>query len=123
MARYHWQRIYSLPRLVDFHRQVPGYWEKDDHDTLSNDAWPTLKPRMMLPLTWEQGLALFKEQVPMGEKTYRTVRWGKGLQIWMVEGRDFRSPNNAPDGPEKTIWGHAQREWLMKSILDVRRRL
>lgn len=118
MARYHWHRVYSLPRLVEFHNKVPAYWEKDDHDTLSNDSWSTLDPAMMKPFTWEEGLGVFKEQVPMSDKTYRTVRYGKGLQVWMVEGRDYRSPNNAPDGPEKTIWGKEQREWLMSSILE-----
>jgi alkaline phosphatase D len=118
MARYHWHRVYSLPRLVEFHNKVPAYWEKDDHDTLSNDSWPTLDPGFMKPLTWEEGLGVFREQVPMGEKTYRTVRYGEGLQVWMVEGRDFRSPNNAPDGPGKSIWGKEQREWLMNTILD-----
>ncbi len=117
LARHHWHRIYSLPRIVEFHRRVPGYWEKDDHDTLNNDGWPSQKPKWMLPMTWEDGLRTFREQAPMGEKTYRTIRWGRGLQIWMVEGRDFRSPNNMPDGPEKTIWGVKQREWLKRSIL------
>jgi alkaline phosphatase D len=53
----------------------------------------------------------------MGEKTYRTFRWGQGLQVWLVEGRDFRSPNNVPDGPDKTIWGREQLEWLQSGIL------
>jgi len=118
MARYHWHRMYSLPRMVEFYSKVPSYWEKDDHDTLSNDSWPGLNPGFMKPLTWEEGLQIFRDEVPMGEKTYRTVRYGKGLQIWLVEGRDFRSPNNAPDGPEKSIWGKAQRDWLMKTILE-----
>jgi len=34
----------------------------------------------------------------------------------MIEGRDFRSPNNTPDGPEKTILGEKQKRWLMDSI-------
>ena len=38
--------------------------------------------------TFDQGKAVFLEQVGMGERTYRTVRWGKDLQVWMVEGRD-----------------------------------
>ncbi len=118
MARYHWHRIYSLPRLVEFHRHVPAYWEKDDHDTLSDDAFPSMHPKFMLPLTWDEGLAIFREQVPMGEKTFRTIRWGRGLQVWLVEGRDFRSANNAPDGPDKTIWGREQRDWLTRSILE-----
>jgi alkaline phosphatase D len=110
--------MYSLPRVVEFHREVPGYWEKDDHDVLSDDVWPTLNPKWMLPMTFEDGLRIFREQVPMGDKTFRTVRWGKGLQVWMVEGRDFRSANTMEDGPEKTIWGFEQREWLMRTILE-----
>jgi alkaline phosphatase D len=118
LARYHWHRMYSLPRHIAFHQTVPGYWEKDDHDAWCNDCWPTYKAPWMNPLTFQEGLEIFREQVPMGEKTFRTVRWGKGLQIWMVEGRDFRSPNNMPDGPDKLIWGKEQRDWLLKSILD-----
>jgi alkaline phosphatase D len=53
----------------------------------------------------------------MGDLTYRTVRWGKGLQVWMVEGRLYRSPNNLKDGPGKLIWGGKQRQWLMRTIL------
>jgi alkaline phosphatase D len=117
LARYHWHRMYSLPRHIEFHRHVPGYWEKDDHDAWVDDCWPTLEAPWMNPLTFQQGLEIFREQVPMGDLTYRTIRWGKGLQIWMVEGRDFRSPNNMPDGPEKTIWGKEQLDWLKRTIL------
>ena len=41
LARYHWHRMYSYPKAIKFHLQVPGYWEKDDHDTFFNDGWPT----------------------------------------------------------------------------------
>ena len=117
LARYHWHRMYSLPRHIAFHQQVPGYWEKDDHDAWCNDCWPTMKAPWMNPLTFKEGCEVFREQVPMGEKTYRTQRWSKGLQIWMVEGRDFRAPNTMPDGPDKLIWGKEQRDWLLKSIV------
>lgn len=119
LARLHWQRMYSLPRHIEFHRRIPGYWEVDDHDILVNDCWPGMRSRLMEPLTFEQGAALFREQVPLADRpTHRTVRWGRGLQVWLVEGRLHRSPNNAPDGPDKSIWGREQREWLMQSILD-----
>jgi len=117
VARYHWHRMYSYPRLVAFHLEVPGYWEKDDHDTVVNDCWPTMNSKKMLPLTFSRGLQIYREQVPMGEKTYRTARWGKGLQVWMVEGRDFRSANDMKDGPDKTIWGAEQKRWLKATIL------
>jgi alkaline phosphatase D len=76
-----------------------------------------VKPKLMLPLTFEDGLRLFREQVPMGEKTYRTFRWGKGLQVWLVEGRDYRSPNTLKDGPDKTVWGAEQKKWLKDTLL------
>jgi alkaline phosphatase D len=118
LARHHWHRMYSLPRLVAFHLRVPGYWEKDDHDTLHDDCWPTMRPKKMLPMTFAKGLRIFREQVPMGARTYRTYRWGKGLQVWLTEGRDFRSSNRMPDGPEKTIWGAEQKRWLKRTILN-----
>jgi alkaline phosphatase D len=54
----------------------------------------------------------------MGNKTWRTYRWGKDLQIWLVEGRDFRSPNPMPDGPDKTIWGKQQMQWFKRTVAE-----
>ena len=113
LARFKWNRIFAMPFQRDFHENVASYFMKDDHDTLKDDAWPGQRYG---DLTWEQGLAIFREQVPMGESTYRTVRWGKDLEVWMVEGRDFRTPNKQPDGPDKTIWGRKQKEWFFQTV-------
>lgn len=118
LARYHWQRTFSWPTNLEFHRQVASYFEKDDHDTWVNDCWPTMQTPYMHEFTFAQGLAVFLEQVPMGSRTYRTFRWGKDLQIWLVEGRDYRSPNDAPDGPDKTIWGKEQKAWFKRTVAD-----
>ena len=48
--------------------------------------------------------------------TYRTHRVHPHLQLWMLEGRDYRSPNRMKDGPEKSIWGKQQREWLQSTL-------
>lgn len=116
-ARLMWQRMHGQPRQVEFHRRVPGYWLKDDHDTLANDCWPGRAVKAMAPLTFADGQRIFREQVPIGPRPYRTFRWGRGVQIWLVEIRDFRSPNTMADGPKKTIWGAEQKEWLFKSLL------
>jgi len=115
-ARHHWHRMYSLPAQVEFHRHVSSYFIKDDHDAWQNDCWPTMKNNKMGEFTFGEGLAIFREQVPMGDSTYRTVRWGKDLQVWMVEGRDFRSANTDPDGPAKTIWGEVQKAWFKRTV-------
>lgn len=113
LARFKWNRIFAMPFQREFHRDVSSYFMKDDHDCLKDDCWPGQKYGK---LTWEQGLALFREQVPMGTETYRTFRWGRDLQIWLVEGRDFRSPNTEPDGPGKTIWGARQKQWFFDTV-------
>ena len=115
-ARHHWHRMYSQPAQVEFHRHVASYFIKDDHDAWQNDCWPTMKNNKMGEFTFEEGLGIFGEQVPMGDSTYRTVRWGKDLQVWMVEGRDFRSANPDPDGPGKTIWGEVQKAWFKRTV-------
>jgi alkaline phosphatase D len=116
LARWHWSRTYSLPTNLRFHKKVTSYFIKDDHDTWINDCWPGYETRFMGDFTFEQGQAIFLEQVPMKGKTYRTYRWGKDLQIWLMEGRDFRSPNTDPDGPDKTIWGKEQKDWLFSTV-------
>lgn len=116
LARWHWQRMYSWPTNVEFHRHVSSYFLKDDHDTWVNDSWPSMQTAYMHEFTFRQGLKIFREQVPMSKNTWRTRRWGKHLQIWMVEGRDFRSANTDPDGPGKTIWGQAQKDWFKKTV-------
>jgi len=118
LARWHWWRTYSLPTHVRFHENAASYFEKDDHDTWQNDCWPTMESPYMGEFTFAQGQAIFLEQVPMGASTYRTVRWGKDLQVWCMEGRDFRSPNDMPDGPEKTIWGAEQMAWFQRTVSE-----
>ncbi|MDP6988184.1 MAG: alkaline phosphatase D family protein [Planctomycetota bacterium] len=113
LARFKWNRLYALPFQRAFHREVASYFQKDDHDTLRNDCWPGQRYG---ELTWEDGLRLFREQVPMGERTWRRARWGMDLEVWFVEGRDFRSPNPMTDGPEKTILGAEQKAWLFETL-------
>ncbi len=116
LARWHWQRTYSLATNVEFHRRVGSYFIKDDHDTWRNDCWPSMENKFMGDFTFKQGQAVFLEQVPMGKRTYRTFRWGKDVQIWLVEGRDFRSANTMDDGPDKTIWGAEQKAWFKRTV-------
>ncbi len=115
-ARWFWHRMYSFPTAVEFYRQVPAYFMKDDHDTLCDDCWPSMTNKRMGALTFQEGQQIFLDEVPMGNRTWRTARWGKDLQIWLVEGRDFRDPNPMPDGPQKTMWGAEQIAWFKRTV-------
>ena len=116
LMRFKWDRIFALPYQRDFYRQVTTYFMKDDHDALTNDAFPGIRYGTV---SWERGLEIFdKEQFPSNTKPYKTIRWGKDLQIWLVEGRNFRSRNTDPDGPGKTIWGQEQKEWVFSTLKE-----
>jgi alkaline phosphatase D len=117
LARFHWHRLYSEPVMVDCFRTVPCYWEKDDHDVFEDDCWPTRPTQRVNPMTYADLAPVFRQEVPVGGQPYRKFRWGKGLEIWLTEARDFRSPNSDPDGPNKTLWGKKQKEWLKRTLL------
>jgi N-sulfoglucosamine sulfohydrolase len=109
-----WHEQYVMPRFVNLFAYTPTYWSKDDHDYRRNDSDTTGD----YPPSHELGIATFREQVPVAQPTYRTHRMGRDLQLWWVEGRDFRSPNNLPDGPQKSIWGAEQKAWLQRSLKE-----
>ena len=116
--KWHEQLVQS--RYVELFRNVPTYWEKDDHDHRYNDCD---RAGDREPSS-ELGIATFREQVPVVDpadpraKTYRTYRVNRDLQIWLVEGRDYRSPNKMTDGPQKTLWGAEQIAWLKTTLLE-----
>lgn len=118
--RKKWHEQFRFPRLINFFAATPAYWSKDDHDFRYNDAdlAGAKQPDAMT------GIEIFREQMPIhpaGDDTtptYRTHRVHRDLQLWFTEGRDFRSPNKAPDGPEKSLWGREQRDWLQRTLKE-----
>ena len=113
LARYHWARMYGFPTLRDFHRQVASFFMKDDHDTLTNDSHPGDRTG---DLTFADGLRIFREQTAPSEPPYRTLRWGRHLQVWFLEGRDYRSSSEADRTQTPTILGPTQIAWLERTL-------
>jgi len=120
--RRRWHEQLVQPRCINLFARVPTYWEKDDHDYRYNDCdnTTTNEPHP----SPELGASTFLEQVPVvapndeNPVTYRTHRISRDLQIWLTEGRDYRSPNMADPGPEKTMWGADQLAWLKETLLE-----
>jgi alkaline phosphatase/alkaline phosphatase D len=118
--RAKWHKQFATPRFKALFRNVPTYWMKDDHDYRYDDADPY---GLVAPLP-ELGAQTFLEQVPVVDPqaedppTYRTHRINDLLQIWLLEARDHRDPNNKPPGPDKTMWGDEQKAWLKQTLLS-----
>lgn len=136
--RKKWHEQFVQSRFIDLFSSTATYWEKDDHDHRFNDSDTvsgfTLLPHLLLgdkpdSLALAQpshrlGVSTFREQVPVvdplypGAVTYRTHRLNQHVQVWFTENRDYRSPNNQPDGLQKTMWGKEQKEWLKQTLLE-----
>ena len=116
LMRFKWDRLFALPLQMDFYSNTTTYFMKDDHDALKDDTYPGATYGSV---SFDRGLEIFdREQFPSNDKTYKTIRWGKDLQIWILEGRNYRSKNNIEDGPGKTILGAEQKKWLFTSLKD-----
>jgi alkaline phosphatase/alkaline phosphatase D len=118
--RRKWHRQLSKQRFIDFFTDTPTYWEKDDHDYRYNDCDNTSDAAPLPDL----GRRIFLEQVPVADPNdpdplpYRTHRVSRDLQIWLIEGREYRSPNMMEPGPGKTLWGVEQLAWFKRTLAE-----
>ncbi len=117
--RSKWHEQFVQKRFKKLFSRVPGFWEKDDHDYRYNDCDNT----GIIPPSPALGRSVFKEQAPVTDPevpddlTYRTHRAGDLLQVWLLEGRDYRHPNLMPDCRHKSLWGDKQKKWLKRTLL------
>jgi len=103
------------PHLQAFFRATPVYAIWDDHE-VRNDFAGTVEP--LMPVGREAFLDYWPIVPPAEEpgRLYRRVRWGKLLELFILDTRQYRSDNRQPDGPGKTMLGPAQRRWLLDGV-------
>lgn len=103
------------PALQDFFRTTSVYSTWDDHEVRNNFVGPD-EPLM------PTGRRAFQEYFPVigpadePGRLYRAVRWGRHVEIFILDTRQYRSSNAAHDGPEKTMLGTAQLRWLLDAM-------
>jgi alkaline phosphatase D len=134
-GRVRWQRLYSCPYQRYFHKHVSSFFMKDDHDTFSNDCWHGIDP-LDSGFSYAQGRRVFLEQTARFEEPdpaediflpdkspnpdirphYRSVRWGKLAELFLMESRDYRTHGNDAAQPGSSIWGKTQKDWLFNKL-------
>jgi alkaline phosphatase D len=103
-----------------------GVW--DDHEVV-NDFGPLSDTRSTPPYTagvhlLPIGLEAFLDYTPIAvaantpKRLYRSLRWGKHLELFVLDTRQYRDANAAPDSPDrpKTMLGREQLTWLNESL-------
>ncbi len=103
------------PAVQAFFRATSVYAIWDDHE-VRNDFAGSIDP--LMPLGRQAFLDYWPILPPAEEagRLYRRVRWGKLVEIFFLDTRQYRSPNAEADGPAKTMLGPAQRRWLIEGV-------
>ena len=123
LARYHWRRMYSYPLLKEFHRQVPGYWEKDDHDSYANDNWPGLVRDYMGTFSFEQGPEGLCRAGSHGRQALPTLSLGPGPGGLADRRPRLPLPQQHPRRAGEVDLGRGAEEMAQRHAAGVRRRL
>jgi alkaline phosphatase D len=113
------QRLLASTRYV-------GVW--DDHEVV-NDFGPLSDTRSTPPYTpgvhlLPIGLEAFLDYTPIAvaantpKRLYRSLRWGKHLELFVLDTRQYRDANSASDSADrpKTMLGREQLTWLKESL-------
>ncbi len=111
-----YRRQRDVPSLQALLRSVPQLATWDDHDFGLNNTCGTENPIREMALRvhdlyWANpGLGL-----PDVPGLFCSFPYG-GVDFFVLDGRYHRSPNDAPDGPEKTMLGAGQLAWLKQGL-------
>ena len=110
--------VLASERQASLYRSTPIAYIWDDHDYGPNDSDGTHPGK-------PAALAAYDETVPH----YPLVRDGEGrptdvrqaftvgrVRFVMTDVRSHRTPEGEPDGPDKTMLGVSQREWLLQEL-------
>jgi alkaline phosphatase D len=113
-AKYKENRV--DPLFQAFARNTPMIVNWDDHE-VDNDYRgldPAL-PESQLGV----GRQAFFDYWPIRTKlpdTWRKLRWGREVEVFVLDCRQFADPLETADGPEKTMLGVQQARWLKRAV-------
>ncbi len=101
------------PILQNFFRHVALLPTWDDHEVI--DDWDN----RIAGSAVTNGMAAWKTFMPVVDQRdiYRSLRWGRDLELFLLDCRSYRGNNDASDTPTKTMLGTAQRQWLLNGLL------
>jgi alkaline phosphatase D len=136
----HWKYNRNDTYFKEFLSNVSMYSQWDDHEIINDwgSKWPYWNlfsiDREGYPNIVKEGRDAFLYYSPLDidnktgnatandhdEHVYRSFNWGKDLDIFLLDGRSYRSQNHLADTPDsnKTMLGEEQLEWLKQELTN-----
>jgi alkaline phosphatase D len=128
----HWQYNRADPYLQGFLQNTSMYSQWDDHEVINDfgalwSYWNSFNnDREGYSNIVNEGRKAFFDYSPIDRnlddtnRIYRSFNWGPYLDLFILDGRSYRSPNNIADTPEnnKTMLGSEQLEWLEQGLIN-----
>ena len=128
----HWQYNRADPYLQSFLQNTSMYSQWDDHEVINDFGalwtyWNSFNnDREGYFNIVNEGRKAFFNYSPIDRnlndtnRIYRSFNWGPYLDLFILDGRSYRSPNSIADTPEnnKTMLGSEQLDWLEQGLMN-----
>src|SRR5215813_5900041 len=125
----HYRYNRSDEHVEKFLSSLSTYAQWDDHEVINDFGaqwtfWNPSDKRPGYPVLVDEGLSAFQSYWPIEpnpsdpRRLYRSFRWGKNLELFLLDMRSYRSRNDLADTVDnhKTLLGKAQLEWLEEGL-------
>jgi alkaline phosphatase D len=125
----HWRYNRADEHFQKLLASTSMYSQWDDHEVINDFGaeWPSLSivmERAGYPNLVREGRDALFDFHPMRrhrdepDRIYRSFRWGKDAELFLLDARSYRSLNDLSDRPEnnKTLLGQAQLNWLKSEL-------
>jgi alkaline phosphatase D len=129
----HWRYNRADPAHQTFLLQTSLYAQWDDHEVINDFGgswrdWPLNVERPGYPRLVADGRRALFNYNPITrhpeekERIYRAFSWGDEVDLFLLDARSYRDPNEQVDRPAqpKTLLGRAQVEWLKRGLKESR---
>ncbi len=126
----HWRYNREDEHYRAFLETTPQYVQWDDHEVINDfganwDEYPPSGARPGYANIVAAGRKSLFDYNPISRhpsepfRIYRSYRWGKHLELFILDARSYRTPNTTPDTRQhnKTMLGIEQLSWLTKGLV------
>lgn len=115
--------------LRRFNAEVPQIWQWDDHEVVNNwSPSKQLDERYLVKdiqtlvgrarQAWLEYAPMRRQSADGGGRIYRKLSYGPLLDVFVLDKRSYRGPNDDNLGGEKPFLGREQLDWLKRELKD-----